>query len=307
MLFALSVFILQTQRPMLPRAMRTNPLIPFLAAALVFLALYGALISHREVIPVFLSFWMTLAFVVALFGARLKLLKGVEKLLGLPLCVPRIAAAISRLVTRVQQESSVVYFTKSGNLCRLNKALLYVKRNEDTNHCRIVHLWEDASSVPRHLVHMGQILDAMYPSVRIDTVFVKGKFGPAVIDQLSREWNVPTNLMFITCPTSTDAGKRLKDLHGVRVIMSHEDELVEENQPRDTSVGLRSQSGTYDLRGFRHAERKNWLRTRRRGSFIWSVWAGHLPNFGRLFPGCFDADFSSQPNSHFPSFEVYKI
>jgi len=191
---------------------------------------------------VFLSFWMTLAFVVALFGARLKLLKGVEKLLGLPLCVPRIAAAISRLVTRVQQESSVVYFTKSGNLCRLNKALLYVKRNEDTNHCRIVHLWEDASSVPRHLVHMGQILDAMYPSVRIDTVFVKGKFGPAVIDQLSREWNVPTNLMFITCPTSTDAGKRLKDLHGVRVIMSHEDELVEENQPRDTSVGLRSLS-----------------------------------------------------------------
>merc|ERR1719247_1846928 len=231
MLFALSVFILQTQRPMLPRAMRTNPLIPFCAATLVFIALYGALISHREVVPVFLAFWMTLAFIVFLFGSRLKLLKCMEKLLALPLCVPRIAAAISKLVGRVQQESSVVYFTKSGNLCRLNKALLYVKRNEDTNHCRIVHLWEDASSVPRHLVHMGQILDAMYPSVRVDTVFIKGKFGPAVIDQLSKEWNVPTNLMFITCPTSEDAGKRLKDLHGVRVIMSHEEELVEENHP----------------------------------------------------------------------------
>merc|ERR550537_203336 len=226
---------------MLPRAMTNNPLIPFLAAALVFTALYGALLSHREVVPVFLSFWMTLAFVVLMFGARLKLLKCAEKLLALPLCVPRIAAALSRVVGRVQQESSVVYFTKSGNLCRLNKALLYVRRNEDTNHCRIVHLWEDASSVPRHLVHIGQVLDAMYPSVRVDTVFIKGKFGPAVIEQLSKEWNVPTNLMFITCPTSEDAGKRLKDLKGVRVIMSHEEEL-ETQQAAETHLGLRSLS-----------------------------------------------------------------
>jgi amino acid transporter len=181
-LFALSVFVLQTQRPMLPRAMTNNPLIPFLAATLVFTALYGAILSHFEVVPVFLSFWMTLAFIVLIFGARLKLLKACEKLLGLPLCVPRIAASISGLVSRVQHESSVVYFTKSGNLCRLNKALLYVKRNEDTNHCRIVHIWEDPSSVPRHLVHIGQLLDAMYPSVRVDTVFVKGKFGPVLID-----------------------------------------------------------------------------------------------------------------------------
>ena len=50
------------------------------------------------------------------------------------------------------------------------------------------------------------------------TTPVKGKFGPPIIEQLSRRLNVPKNLMFIATP-----GDRfphdIEDLGGVRVIL----------------------------------------------------------------------------------------
>merc|ERR1712187_253764 len=52
----------------------------------------------------------------------------------------------------------------------------------------------------------------------------QGLFGSEIIRALSSAWHTPPNLMFITCPASDQIGKRIQDLHGVRVIMSHEEE-----------------------------------------------------------------------------------
>jgi len=110
-----------------------------------------------------------------------------------------------------------------------------VIENEDANHCRVVHSYMDEEKIPRQLVHYAQILDATYPSIKLDVVFVKAPFGPSLIDFLSSKWGVPPNLMFITCPASEEAGKRIEDLRGVRVIMGHEEENYAEEQ---TIVGL---------------------------------------------------------------------
>jgi len=232
-LFALGLLVLQSQRPKLPREMKNNVCIPITACVLVVIALGNALFSNAEVIPFLFTYLFILNVLLLTFLYRLKLLGVLEVILSRPEC--RCLQGILRRVIaykhEIQQESSVVYFSKTANICRLNECIQYVIENEDANHCRVVHTYRDEEKIPRQLVNYAQILDATYPAIRLDVVFVKADFGPSLIDFLSAEWGVPPNLMFITCPASVEAGKRIEDLRGVRVIMGHEEEVYAEEQP----------------------------------------------------------------------------
>jgi len=240
-LFALGVIVLQSQRPKLPRDMKNNMCIPITACILVVLALGSALFSNAEVIPFLFSYLFILNLLLLVFLYRLKLLGVLETMLGRPECrsCKQVLTSVIAYKKSIQQDSSVVYFSKTANICRLNECIQYVLENEDANHCRVVHCYMEEERVARQLVHYAQILDATYPSIKLDVVFVKSPFGPSLIDFLSAEWGVPPNLMFITCPASEEAGKRIEDLRGVRVIMGHEEENQAEEQTffrRQTSV-----------------------------------------------------------------------
>jgi len=237
-LFALGLIVLQSQRPKLPRDMKNNVCIPITAFILVVIALGNALFSNADVMPFLFTYLFILNMLMLLFLYRLKLLGVIEVMLARPEC--RCFSGILRRVIaykhEIQRESSVVYFSKTANVCRLNECIQYVIENEDANHCRVVHSYKDEEKIPRQLVNYAQILDATYPSIKLDVVFVKAAFGPSLIDFLSSEWGVPPNLMFITCPASEEAGKRIEDLRGVRVIMGHEEEAYGEEQPPITAV-----------------------------------------------------------------------
>mmetsp|Transcript_30653 Transcript_30653/g.60133 ORF Transcript_30653/g.60133 Transcript_30653/m.60133 type:complete len:729 (+) Transcript_30653:58-2244(+) len=231
-LFALGLIVLQSQRPKLPRDMKNNVCIPITAFGLVVIALGNALFSNASVMPFLFSYLFVLNLLMLLFLYRLKLLGVLEVMLARPEC-RCFSGVLQRVISckhEIQQESSVVYFSKTANICRLNECIQYVIENEDANHCRVVHSYKDEETIPRQLVYYAQILDATYPSIKLDVVFVKAAFGPPLIDFLSSEWGVPPNLMFITCPASEEAGKRIEDLRGVRVIMGHEEEEFAEEQ-----------------------------------------------------------------------------
>jgi len=231
-LFALGLLVLQSQRPKLPRDIKNNVCIPITAFILVVIALGNALFSNAGVIPFLFTYLFILNSLMLLFLYRLKLLGVLEVMLARTecLCCSGILRRVVAYKHEIQQESSVVYFSKTANICRLNECIQYVIENEDANHCRVVHSYKDEEKIPRHLVNYAQILDATYPSIKLDVVFVKASFGPSLIDFLSFEWGVPPNLMFITCPASLEAGKRIEDLRGVRVIMGHENEAYGEEQ-----------------------------------------------------------------------------
>jgi hypothetical protein len=212
-------------------------LIPTIAFALVALALYNAILENRQVIPVFMTYLATLVIIMVLFTMRVKLLLLLHKACTTFRCLPRRCTDLmGRRVANIRRESSVVYFSKTANICRLNKAMNYIKKNEDANHCRVVHVYEDEKDIPRQLLQCCKVLDCIYPSLKIDVVFVRGNFGAPIINHLCSQWKVPANLMFITCPASDRTGKRIQDLHGVRVIMSHE----EENFSADASLSVTS-------------------------------------------------------------------
>ncbi len=90
--------------------------------------------------------------------------------------------------------------------------------NELTTRLKIVHCYEREQDIAPGLADQLRIIDKIHPHIRIDLVLVHGRFGPELIERLSRRLRVPKNCMFISTP-----GNRfphdIADLGGVRLIM----------------------------------------------------------------------------------------
>ena len=82
----------------------------------------------------------------------------------------------------------------------------------------MIHVYEDRQHVPERLEEDLERLDEIYPEIKIELVFVKGKFGPDLIDAISKEYHIPKNYMFIGAP-SDRFPYRLAELGGVRLII----------------------------------------------------------------------------------------
>jgi len=63
-----------------------------------------------------------------------------------------------------------------------------------------------------------EVLDRAYGDLDIEFVKLRGTFGPELIQQLCKEWHIPTNFMFISSP-GNKFPHRIADLHGVRLII----------------------------------------------------------------------------------------
>ncbi|EEY66613.1 uncharacterized protein PITG_16684 [Phytophthora infestans T30-4] len=125
---------------------------------------------------------------------------------------------IARTIISIRN-APIVFFCKVPDLTIINKAIIYVRRNEQTHTLRIVHVFADEEADAPILAtfrEMAALLDSMYPKIRVDFVSVRGEFGPAMIEWLSRSMNVPRNMMFITQPDLISAER--VSTAGVRVI-----------------------------------------------------------------------------------------
>ncbi|HEX8529792.1 MAG TPA: APC family permease, partial [Cytophagales bacterium] len=124
---------------------------------------------------------------------------------------------IRRAINTINSQQ-FVYFTKGHNIINLNKVMLYILRNEDTHRIKVVTVVKDEADVPKNLATDIEVLDRAYPSFEVDFVVLKGEFGPALIDRLSVEWNIPKNFMFIASPGDRFP-YRVAELGGVRLII----------------------------------------------------------------------------------------
>ncbi|KAG6955069.1 hypothetical protein JG688_00012057 [Phytophthora aleatoria] len=153
----------------------------------------------------------------------------------------RTGAKGGRTITAVLQEihlPPIVFFLKTPDLPLLNKAILYVRKNEHTHNLHVVHVSEDANldenasaevteaDVQRRQLErenvedmreMTRVFDLTYPKLKIDFVHVCGSsFDTALVHWLAEELRVNPNMMFIRQPGT-------KHIHqvaalGVRVI-----------------------------------------------------------------------------------------
>jgi len=82
----------------------------------------------------------------------------------------------------------------------------------------VVHVFESEREIPPDLANHLRTIDHLYPQLRIDFMAVKGRFGPAIVESISRRLGIPKNCMFIGTPGDRFP-HRIEDLGGVRLVL----------------------------------------------------------------------------------------
>lgn len=221
-LFALGNILLKEKRSHLPRPTRASWFTVIVAISAVLGGLIGNAIRNPEDVGVFFEYFIPALLIVSIMLGRITLLKLCLRLARAGLTSflsPRyqLAQAILKKINEINSQQ-MVFFTRGANLPNLNKAMLYVIKNEHTNRIKIVSAVRDKNQTSAKIERDIKFLDELYPDVDIEYVELEAEFGPALIDRLSKEWDIPKNFMFIGSP-----GDRfiygLAELGGVRLIV----------------------------------------------------------------------------------------
>jgi len=221
-LFGIGNILLKTKRKGLPRPHTASLASVLIAVAAVIAGLVGNAIMNPHYLGVFLEYFIPTILVVSIMLGRITILQAclflvrsvlhffIKRMTGITLLIRSKIDAIN-----AQQ---IVFFTRGDNIANLNRAMLYVQQNEHTNRIKVVNVVQNKSEVPPNLQRDLDFLNDAYPNIDIEFVVLTGLFGPDLINELSRKWQIPTNLMFIGSPGNHFI-YGLKDLGGVRLII----------------------------------------------------------------------------------------
>ena len=221
-LFALGVMLLKVKRSTLAAEVTTSWSSAFIGFVAVLIGLgAGIARDHTVVYVFFLYFTVAWSFIQVMFFRYqvLKLFSYFAKLLPFNTCRSS-DGAVNMCLERMKQDIQDIpmgFFTKNGDISVINKAIQYVRENEDCSWLRIIHCFEDEEKIPPTLYRDIHMLNAMYPKLKTDLVLVKGKFSAALVAYISVKLHINRNLLFITTPQPGFAHK-LEDLGGVRLI-----------------------------------------------------------------------------------------
>lgn len=227
-LFGLGNILLKVKRSKLPRPEHAPWLGLLIAIMGVTIAFSGNVMMPPRVegapsnLRIFLQYFIpTMLFVMVMLNRTLllKLLLNLIRAIFDPIrrFTLRLNKNISATIDFINSQE-FVFFTKDDDVAVLNKVMLYIKNNEHTSRLKIVKCVQDESEVSDELRHDIDVLDREYPEIDIDFVCIEGKFGPELIEQLSAQWNIPINFMFIGSPGDRFP-YRLEELGGVRLII----------------------------------------------------------------------------------------
>jgi hypothetical protein len=152
---------------------------------------------------------------------RVRLLKLISKCLGGGITSRKY---IAQMIERINSQT-IVFFCKHNDLSVMNKAVLYVRENEQSSLLTLVHIIEskeadaaeaDTDPFDAKMFHENvAMLDNMYPKIKLNSLIVNGgTFNSGMIAYLSEVLCIPQNYMFIASPNKLD----LKNMGGVRVV-----------------------------------------------------------------------------------------
>ncbi len=221
-LFGLGNIFLKVKRARLPRPVTAPLLSVLVAVAAVIAGLIGNAIMNYSVLIMFLEYFIPALLVVSIMLGRISLLRGYLFIVRsiLKFFIEHMTTISLSIRNRIEAINSqqLVFFTRGDDIGKLNQAMIYVQQNEDTNRIKFVTVVADKNAVAPHIEQELSFLNKAYPEIEIEFVPITGTFSPALIQQLSKEWNIPPNLMFIGSPGNHFI-YGLADLGGVRLII----------------------------------------------------------------------------------------
>ena len=136
---------------------------------------------------------------------------------------PKNKSCLSALSSALKEVQDVpfIFFCKHDDLHLMNKAVLYIQENEQTNRIIIAHCASSNETDTKLLTEHVKLIDLLYPKVKISLLIVDSPFCAATVEWLSRALAVPINAMFISCPDESFAMK-VSQLRGMRIITSYD-------------------------------------------------------------------------------------
>lgn len=220
-LFAIGNLLLKIKRRKLPRPERASLISVLLAIIFVGVAFWGNILLNKTSFYTFLQYlFPTLVFIYIMLNriAVIDLLIKLIEFLYSPL--RKFVVIINRYLFKVKRRlhsQEFVFFTKKDNVAVLNKVMQYVQENETTKKLKIVNVIKEGEN--NELLKKDlEVLDRAYPEIDIEFIEIEGVFGPELIEELSYQWKIPKNFMFIASP-SDRFSYRVAELGGVRLIM----------------------------------------------------------------------------------------
>lgn len=247
--FGVGTIMLKFKRPSLPREFTVSYARATLGVICVFAVFLGNLVGKSEFVSYFSFYLVGVGSVMVIMFQRARLLK--LAYLTLHGAFPRRDFGGLKRAIRRLRAGPMLFFAKHPDLYVLNKAVLYVRDNEQTENLIVVHVAGapeaatpvDAAQKPwrRRLASQGggdveanggqrgrapraqtmadavETLDLMYPKLRVSLLTVRGTFGPALVEWLATKTGVPKNDMMIACPDAIMPDK-LYTFGGLRII-----------------------------------------------------------------------------------------
>lgn len=226
-LFGIGNILLKVRRNKLPRPEKASWFAVIIAICAVITALIGNIAmppkdNHPSNLTVFLYYFIpSILFVIVMLN-RTVLLKVLLKIIDaifqpIRRFFRRLDKKITKTINKINSQE-FVFFTKGDDIATLNKVMLYITKNEHTKKLKIVIICNKDVIVPDKLEEEIQFLDKEYPEIDIEFIAKDGDFSPDLIYDLSEEWKIPVNFMFIGSPGDKFPYK-IEDLGGVRLII----------------------------------------------------------------------------------------
>ncbi len=221
-LFAVGNILLKIKRSKLPRPEKASWIAIILAILAVTTAIVGNAIMNPKYLIVFFQYFIPTMLVVIIMLKRILILKFFLSLIRyifepIRKFVLNLNKKIIDTIKKINSQE-FVFFTKGDDIATLNKVMLYIKENEQTNRLKIVTVLEKGQKIPESFKTDLDVLNREYPEIEIEFVTLEGKFGPELVRELSEKWKIPINFMFIGSPGDRFPYK-LEELGGVRLII----------------------------------------------------------------------------------------
>ncbi|HLK97338.1 MAG TPA: APC family permease [Hymenobacter sp.] len=221
-LFGIGNLLLKLRRKRLPRPERATVGSVLLALLAVGVALLGNVLLNPRYVWVFLEYFVPTFLIAIVMMNRSLILKGLlSVILYFFRPLKRGIEGFTRWTNRHIKEinnQEFIFFSKGDDIASLNRVMIYIQENEETNRLRIVTVENEHFKAPENLVRDIETLDRAYPEIDIIYEKIQGHFGPELIEQLCHTRSVPTNFMFIGSP-SQKFQYSIEDLGGVRLII----------------------------------------------------------------------------------------
>jgi amino acid transporter len=217
-LFGLSNILLKTRRKELKRTYRAGWVTIIIAILATSVGMVGNVIIDHYNLLYFMQYFIPTVLVVVLMYMRIPIYRTILQLLNnvmVKFLVWR-TIVIDRITALTEQR--VVLFARGGDLRRLHTAFNYIVNNESSRSVVIFHLYPNpGQSDEEEIKHSLEALEEIFPKLKVKFVAREGKFGPEIIEAVSKEFGVPANNIFIGAPEEKHAFS-IRDLGGVRVI-----------------------------------------------------------------------------------------